>query len=301
MYFRKAIFAIFIFAIAVTNSRADAIEINQLDDIGLPVVRIETVNGEIPTCDYVEHPPYGMGATITNMSKVPGRLTISKSGQVIYDSGDYIEKESGITIRIRGNTSAYTDKKPYKIKLQKKADLLQRGNDSIYKDKNWILLKDEKLLNKIGFKVNELMEMQWTPAYEYVNDVMNGEYLWVYMLVESVKRNTDCRLNVDKTGFVFEFDPYWWNTDLYVKSWVFYPPNLMNYTFKYPDPEEISQEELSYFIEMADRLEKSVVDGSYEKYIDSKSLASWLLAQDILEEDQIISLPNTIIRKTLRS
>ena len=281
MYFRKAIIA-FSFVIAITDISATTIDNNQLDSIGLPVLRIETVNGEIPTCDYVEHPPYGMGTTITNMTKVPGRLTISKSGQVVYDSGDYIEKESGITIRIRGNTSAYTDKKPYKIKLQKKADLLQRGEDSIYKDKNWILLKDEALYNKIGFKVNELMEMQWTPAYEYVNVVLNGEYMGLYMLVESVKRNTDCRLNVDKTGFVFEFDPYWWNTDLYVKSWEFYPPNLMNYTFKYPDPEEISEEQLDYFIGMTDRLEKSVVNGSYGKYIDTKSFASWLLAQDIL-------------------
>ena len=249
---------------------------------GLPVLYIQTVDSEEPTCDYVSAPAGCMGKSITNATKVPGRLTISKSGQVVYDSGDYIEDESGMTIRIRGNTSAYAEKKPYKIKLQKKADLLLRGKDSIYKDKNWILLKDEKLYNKIGFKVNELMEMQWTPAYEYVNVILNGEYLGLYMMVESVKRNVDCRLNVDKTGFVFEFDPYWWNIDLYVKSRIFYPFNLMNYTFKYPDPEEISNDQLDYFVNLTESLEKAVVDGKYEEYIDTKSFASWLLAQDIL-------------------
>ena len=259
---------------------AGEVDIPQVFNAGLPVLQIETVNGEEPTADRLNPPEGGMGATITNVNKVPGRLTITIGGEMVYDSGEYIEKESGITIRVRGNTSGYREKKPYKIKLQKKADLLFRGNDSVYKDKDWVLLKDEKLLTKVGFKINELMEMQWTPAYQYVNVILNGEYKGFYMLVESVSRNTKCRLNVSKTGFIFEYDPYWWNEDVYVKS-----PTLshsMHYTFKYPDSKDITEEQLDYFTDMITEAEYALKDGTYDKYIDMKSLTSWLLAQDIL-------------------
>ena len=259
---------------------AEDVDVQILSEVGLPVLWIETVNGELPTCEYIRHPEGAMGATITNATKVPARLVITKGDLTLYDSGDYVENESGITFRIRGNTSASRDKKPYKIKLQKKADLLCRGNDSIYHDKNWILLRDEKLFTKIGFKLNEMIGMQWTPAYEYVNVVVNGKYIGNYMLVESVSRNRKCRLDVEKTGFVFEYDPYWWNEDLYVDSPTL--PSYMRYTFKYPDPEDITEDQLHYFKKMIESVEYSLKDGNYDKYIETNSFVNWLLVQDIL-------------------
>ena len=117
-----------------------------------------------------------------------------------------------------------------------------------------------------------------------------------------MKRNVDCRLNVDKTGFVFEFDPYWWNIDLYVKSRIFYPFNLMNYTFKYPDPEEISNDQLDYFVNLTESLEKAVVDGKYENTsIRNHSHRGCLLRTSSAigtEEDRIIILLNTTIQKS---
>ena len=98
-----------------------------LDDIiskGLPVLYIQTVDSEEPTCDYVSAPAGCMGKTIANATKVPGRMIIyqwlDEMDSVLYDSGDYEKDVSGMTIKIRGNTSAYYEKKPYKIKLQKK-------------------------------------------------------------------------------------------------------------------------------------------------------------------------------------
>lgn len=275
---RRWIITLFLYSSLVCL--AGEVDIPEVFAAGLPVIQIETVNGEEPTADRLEAPEGCMGATITNVNKVPARMTITIDNQIVYDSGEYVEKESGIIIRVRGNTSGYRDKSPYKLKLQKKADLLFRGNDSTYKDKNWLLIRDEKLKAKIGFKINELMGMQWTPSYQYVNVILNGQYRGLYMLVESVSRNTKCRLDVSKTGFIFEYDAYWWNEEVYVKS-----PTLshsMHYTFKYPDPEEISEEQLDYFTKMITRAEYALKDGSYGQYIDIKSFASWLLAQDIL-------------------
>ncbi len=130
---------------------------------GLPVLCVETIDGEEPTCDYVSAPPGCMGMTITNATKVPGRLVIYRQLQgtdsLIYDSGDYENNVSGMTIKIRGNTSAYADKKPYKIKLQRKCDLLMRGDDNKYKDKDWLLLKDPYLLTLAGFTISQMLGM----------------------------------------------------------------------------------------------------------------------------------------------
>ena len=250
---------------------------------GLPVLCVETVDNEEPTCDYVTAPAGSMGASIANATKVPGRLVIfnyvNGEDNVVYDSGDYEKDVSGMTIKLRGNTSAYQDKKPYKIKLQKKSDLLFRGDDK-YKDKEWLLLKDDYFFTVTGLHVNELMGMAWTPRHHFVNLIINKRYRGIYLLCESVKRNPDCRLNVDKnSGFIFEYDPYWWNEDVYVHS---SSSPSYNYTFKYPDSDDILPEQLDYMSALVSRYEQSVRNGTYPEMVDVASVARWCLVHDIM-------------------
>lgn len=133
-------------------SNRNNVSIGDLYDSDIPVVVINTVNNEIPTFDEIACPSGCWGVGITNVTKVPGRMTIILRNDTIYDSGDYKDNESGMTIKVRGNTSAFKDeiRKPYKIKLQKKADLLCRG-DNKYKDKNWALLKKREVVVGCGF------------------------------------------------------------------------------------------------------------------------------------------------------
>ena len=250
---------------------------------GLPVFYIETVNAEEPTCDYVSAPAGCMGYGIANATKVPSRLVIyrliDEVDSVIYDSGEYEKDKSGMTIKMRGNTSAYDPKKPYKLKLQKKSDLLFRGMDDVYKDKEWLLLRDDYFTTIGGLKVNEMVGMTWTPQHHFVNVVMNGSYRGIYLLCEAVKRNPDCRLNVHKDlGFIFECDPYWWNESVYVSSNTH--PSY-NYTFKYPDPDDILPEQLDYMQDLVRRYEMSLSANNYPDLIDVKSFAGWCLVHDI--------------------
>ncbi len=262
---------------------SDEMYLSEIIALGLPVIYVETVDHEEPTCDYVSAPPGAMSASITNATKVPGRLVVyNRFGDVdsvMYDSG-YFEKDvSGMTIKLRGNKSAYDVKKPYKIKLQKKFDLLFGGND-IYKDKEWLLLRDDFLTTTVGLRVNELVGMPWTPRHHFVNLVINDRYRGAYLLCESIKRNPDCRLNVDKNcGYIFEFDPYWWNEPVYVKS-SRYPS--YSYTFKYPDDEDITEDQLDYMRSLVTAYERSLQNGTYTDYIDAKSFAGWCLIHDIL-------------------
>lgn len=241
---------------------------------------VNTLNDEEPTCDYVAAPTGLAGAGIKNASKVQGQLIIMKDSNILYNSGLFEKDKSGMTIKIRGNTSAYSEKKPYKIKLQKKADLLSRNNNDVFNDKEWLLLKYNNLKYLVGFKLNELMKMQWTPQCQFVNVIFNGDYRGLYLLTESVKRNSDCRIDVDKSGYIIEYDAYWWNEDVYfVSDWVY----SMDYTFKYPDGEDVTEEQITYIKNYINLLETCIIEnGEYEQYLDVDSWARWILAHDIL-------------------
>ncbi len=247
----------------------------------IPLIVINTVDSEEPTFDPADPPEGCIGNTITNATKVPGRMYIIFGNDTFYDSGDYEKDKSGLTIKIRGNSSArFADKKPYKLKLQKKADLLFRENDSIYKDKEWILNVDETNLtnNMIGAEVSKLMNFAWIPSCIYVNVVINGIYRGIYYLSESVKRDSKCRIDVDKeTGYIIENDPYYWNEDLYFNSSFVY-----NYTFKYPEVEDVTEEQLDYIQNTMNITESSLYDGTYPDYIDVNSFANWVLTHDLL-------------------
>ena len=245
--------------------------------MGLPVLDIRTVGDEEPTYTTV-YPPEGAFGIGSRATAVPARMVMLTQEDTLFDSGEYAKGASGMTIRVRGNTSSRGLITPYKIKLQKKADLLLRGDDEKFADKDWVLIDGDKLNTILGYKIATLMGMTWTPAYEIVHVVLNGQLRGVYLLMESVKRNTRCRINVSKSsGYIFEQDAYWWNEDTYYKS-------IANryYTFKYPDEEDMTQQEFTYICNVIDTMERSFAKGSYEELIDVPSFARWLLTHDII-------------------
>ena len=245
---------------------------------GLPILNIETENHEEPTAEYYKT------YTIINETKVPSRMWIYKDGEetAIYDSKDYVKKESGLTVKLRGNTSAFTPKKPYKLKLQKKDDLLAKligRNDKKYKDKNWVLLKDGTSLKTfVGLTVADIAGTPWTPKFTYVNVIMNGIYRGVYMLIESVEQS-EKRVDVSDSGYIIEVDTYFFKEPFYFRT-----NSNRTITFKYPDEDEIEENrELITFIKnYMDVVEDKIQDGIYEDYINTESFARWQLIHDIL-------------------
>ena len=81
-------------------------------------------------------PPDGcVGKSIVRKSTVTGRLVMTLGDSLLYDSGTFQPDSTGITLHMRGNTSSYNLTPSYKLKLQQRADLLQRG-DRIYRNKH---------------------------------------------------------------------------------------------------------------------------------------------------------------------
>lgn len=261
-----------------------SITLDSLLNIGLPVVFIETENGEEPTYTKVSHPvidgdPY-MGVSITNTTKVPGRIWIQLKDSILYDSGDFVEDQSGMRIRVRGNQMASRGQHPFKVKLQKKADLLCR--DEMFKDKNWLLMRSSSEHSPVfGFMANKAVGLQYTPSFEYVNVVFNNDYRGLYLLCESVSRNKKCRLNVSDTGYIFEWDAYWWNEDMFMDT-SFSINTGAKFTFKYPEVEDMTSAKYGYLQRYLNAFEGHLEDETYSNYIDVESLIRWTIGHDIL-------------------
>lgn len=269
-----------LFILSVFNVTKGQQVSQEILDLGLKVVYVTTVDGEEPTAEPITAPAGSWGIGLTNVTKVPGSVKIfSPEGDLLYDSGEYLKKESGMTIKIRGNTSALYDKKPFKIKLEKKADLLLRDDKNL-RDKNWLLLADRDLLRMCGFILGKVAGMEWAPAYEWVNVVVNGDYRGNYMLVEAVERNETCRIRTEETGFVTERDAYWWNENGEYLNSLWLPQ--FGWTMKYPDFEDFTEEQKNYVQSVIDEYEAILSTENYTDLIDIDSFCRWVICQDVL-------------------
>ena len=138
---------------------------------GLPVVRIDTKGKSVTRRDtWVD----GMSIRI----ELP-------DGTV-----DYISEDS-LSIKGRGNgTWTETNKKPYALKLNKKAKIL-----GMHKSKRWCLLanyKDRTLLrNAAAFWISRHTDMPYTVDGRYVELVWNGKHMGNYYLCEQIRIEND--------------------------------------------------------------------------------------------------------------
>lgn len=256
-----------------TGSKEYEITLNCPQTTGLPVIRIHTKNA-VPIDSKETYVP----ANIQVMD-----YSNSENNYITTEfSGEYADK-----IRGRGNATWNYEKKPYKIKLNKKINFLNIGND---KCKDWALLAnycDKTLLRTaVGFWVSEKMELAWTPDSRFVDLFINDEYLGTYQLCESVSVS-EGRINIpEKTGYLIE------HSRLYEQESKYFVTSQyeFGYFFKHPDADELTNNQREKIINFMNSFETSLAgDGfvdseknSYRKYIDSESFAKWFIVHNIL-------------------
>lgn len=99
-------------------------------------------------------------------------------------------------IRGRGNSTWYTDKKPYKVKLAKKQNLFGMG-----KNKHWVLLANRydnsQLRNKLTYWMGEQLGLEFNMQSIPVDVIMNGVYYGSYQLCEQVRVDDNNRVAID--------------------------------------------------------------------------------------------------------
>ncbi|MEC3881480.1 CotH kinase family protein [Parapedobacter sp. 10938] len=234
---------------------------DELVETGLPVLYIDTENEK---------------AVDSKDDYVNANMVVKNAGEIV--------SENALRIKGRGNATWTYEKKPYKLKLDSKAPML-----GMEEAKDWILLAnycDKTLLRtSIAFELSRLMGFPWTPDDRFVEVVLNGEYLGNYQLTEAIEQGSN-RIDIPKTGFVFERDGYYEQEPKYFVS----ASRGYGYSFKNPDPEdELSDDQWHYIKNYVDAFESVLASETfadpqhgYPSYIDVSSFARWFIFQNIL-------------------
>jgi len=132
---------------------------------GLPVMHMDTESGGM---DYIHGRKGNAEAGSLRLYTAQGQLTYSGKAKSI----------SG-----RGNSTWQYEKKPYNLKLEQAADLLQMGTAE-----KWVLLANaadpSHFRNKMVYDLAETLNLAFSPQCQWVELYLNGEYAGVYLLSE---------------------------------------------------------------------------------------------------------------------
>lgn len=248
---------------------------------------------------------------------VPVMYIYTKNSAAITSKDTYIDanfyidpKSSGYTatgsasstvamkIRGRGNTSwTNYDKKPYRFKLTVGIKLLDMP-----KSKNYCLLAyaDDDLAfirGAMGFKLSECLNLAYTPRYRPVEVMLNGSYIGLYFLTESVRVDKD-RVAITKQddnatdaslitgGWLLEMDNA--DDDGQVKIT---EGNGNTMRFAYKDPEELSSAQTNYLTGQLNSMDDAIYatdknSTTWEKYINMDTLARYYIVQEIMDNTE---------------
>lgn len=286
------------FVIPKTTPKVEISEDASIDEIrkfistmDIPVLDIHLKDGEFPSFEVVTKPdPSLTGITITGNSYVEGSMEIRRGKELLYESGEYVAKKSGLRVKARGNSStAYNPEVPgLKIKLSKKADLFFRENEGgkwqpNRADKEWVLISSRcnHMRHIIGPVVGRHCGMEWEPEAQHVCLIVNDRYLGAYILMESVASGQH-KVDIDDSGYIMENDLYWWKPDeVHFKT--AHSANVLGWTFKVPDPDELGETTLHDIEWLIRSVEKDLYAGKdVSDKIDYLSFVNWILAHDIL-------------------
>ncbi len=204
----------------------------------------------------------------------------------IYDDGTSFYTDN-LDIRGRGNASWSFNKKPYRMKLAKKVNLM--GFPA--RERNWTLISNEGdktlMRNLLAFDISRRLELSYTPVGRPVDVFLNGEYQGTYQLcdhiqvapgrveVEEMGTNDNSFPNLSG-GYLIEVDAY--ASPETEVSWFTSKRNGTPVTIKYPDEEDITTFQTDYIKEHYYQMELALASDNfrdqeegYRKYIDVPS------------------------------
>lgn len=200
-----------------------------------------------------------------------------------------------LQIRGRGNyTWVGFDKKPYKLKFDKKQKIL-----GMKKSKHFALLAhaDDNLgfmRNTLGFELSRRLGLPWTPGQQPVELVLNGDYRGIYFLTENIRVDED-RVNIVEQpdnatdpqqitgGWLVEIDNYDSDPHVTVKD------GRYDVFITYKTPEVLSSAQEKYLKDQMQKLsdmfnssQKST--SPWEEYVDLDQLVRYYIVQEILDD-----------------
>jgi len=192
----------------------------------------------------------------------------------------------------RGNwTWTGFDKKPYRIKFDKKQAVLGMPSN-----KHWCLMAHADdclgfLKNYAGYKLSEALGLRWTPKAVPVELVMNGEYYGLYFLTEQVRVGSN-RVNVTEQednatdsvsgGWLVEIDNYYEEGNV-----TLYENNGQTVWLTMKSPEILSTQQRSYIENQLNGLNDAIWgnnEADVWRKLDLDETVKYYLVQELLED-----------------
>lgn len=232
-------------------------------DTGLPVVVINTPGGQPITSKEV----WMEGADI----------------KIYKGINNIVYQNNALSIRGRGNSSwVYSDKKPYALKLENKAEIL-----GMAKSKRWALLANyadrtlmrNRIVNEIAQCTDLATGMGWSPMGEFVELVLNGEHRGNYYLSEQVRVESN-RLDIDEfSDCLYEIDRNDMDEDYTFRS------AIKDYPYHIKSPDVPNVTTLKGKI---DTIETLLNSGSgYKPYLDYNSFADYWIVEELCQNFEV--------------
>ena len=236
---------------------------------------------------YPDAPKPSLGTGLRSVC-ITYKGTISKDKWVengtiwlVDDDGKVYYKGDSLSIQGRGNTTWWSyPKKPYKIKLSAKADLLGHG-----KSKRYVLLAnwmDRTLLrNDVTFELARKTSLDWTPSGEFVELYLNGKHQGNYWLGEQIR----VEKNRVQGEYLIEMDVN------YDETWRFYTqhgfkPNTndegLPINVKYPDDNDLTTAQFQEIQSLVAGVEDAIYNtGDFKSKINLDSFLDWYLVHEV--------------------
>jgi hypothetical protein len=224
------------------------------------------------------------GIPIVDEPKISADMGIIYNGEGVRNEwkDPFNHYHGRIAIEIRGSSSQQFEKKQYGFSTVDSAggdyDVPLLGFPS---EHTWILSAqyNDKTLMRDALTFNLSNKLgRYASRTKYCEVFINGDYRGVYLLMEKVKRGKN-RVNISKMtavdttgdnltgGYIYKIDKADKLTD---KGWdAMYPPfggpyrrNLM-YQYEYPDPEEITTQQMNYLQTFEKNFEMLMASATY--------------------------------------
>lgn len=227
-----------------------------------------------------------------------------KAGKLTIVSSDPTEEMTEVTMQIRGRgNSTWTSgrgKDPYRMKLDKKANLLNLPA----KEKDWVLLAnalDPTLVrNALAFKIGEILGMETNPSARFVDVYLNNKFMGNYMVTDQVEVASAAQVEAGTTNRVpVEKQELYYETGVLVTGGYlmeidgFRDGNSLRNTrvpivLKYPDKDEVNTAQFNYIQNYISDFESRLFGenfGSkilgYRAKVDTVSLINWYIACEL--------------------
>lgn len=210
------------------------------------------------------------------------------------DGKDLYPDYSGTTeIRGRGNSTWGLPKKPYRLKLTTKSEIL-----GLPTARNWVLLAnflDPSLMcNSVAMKIGQDLEVPYANTTIPVDLTINGTYRGSYVLTQQIEEHEN-RVNVGSQGYLLELDTY------FDEEYQFYSAGY-NLPVMIKSPELSNSSEISPIKADFENFEALIQDNdfpnnNYKDYFDIDVFAKYILVYFLTGNEEVNHPKSTYMHK----